>query len=125
MSIVEGALLDVNDNQVRAAMQSELVHVFVDQNRITGVIVTERSPELPRFPIENLDTNIHIAAIAVRPKRRNQGIGRALIQEIMVEYGTATVTFEEPAMPFYQALNVAIVTKQNKTYLGVLNKDCC
>lgn len=123
MSILEGSLLDVSGDAVRAAIRSESVRVYVDVNRLIGVIVTEPSQKRTGAAEGNFDGEIHIAAVAVRPNRRNQGIGRELIEEILSCYESATVTFEEPAKPFYRALNVSILTRQNDTYVGILEAE--
>lgn len=123
MSILEGALLDVSINEIRGAVQLELVRVYVDSSRIIGVVVTQ--PTHDWAGEEHLDVGIHIHAIAVRPNRRNQGIGRELLEEVLACHDSATVTFEEHAKPFYRALNVSILSRQNDTYLGVLKGDLC
>ncbi len=125
MSILEGALLDVRSDEVRSAIDSELVHVYVDHNQLIGVIVTNCANKCPRAVDDQFDAGIHIEAVAVRPNRRNQGIGRALIMTILACYDSATVTFEEHAKSFYDALNVCILTRQNNTYVGVLKSGCC
>lgn len=123
MSILEGGLLEVSSDEIRAAVQLELVRVYVDSTRIIGVVVTR--PTHDWSSEEYPDAGIHIDAIAVRPNRRNQGIGRELIEEILACHDSATVTFEGHAKPFYRALNVSILKRENNTYLGVLEADWC
>lgn len=125
MSILEGALLEVCGDSVRSAIQSELVLVYVECDRILGVVVSQTGPVMLGGFEEEVDAEIHIEAIAVRPNRRNQGIGRELVEELLACYGSATVTFEENAKPFYQSLDVSILTTDDDAYLGVLESDSC
>lgn len=125
MSILEAALLEVRGDSVRAAIQSESVLVYAECNRILGVVVSQTDPvRVGEFDAED-NASIHIEAIAVRPNRRNQGIGRELIEELLACYGSATVTFEENAKPFYQSLDVSILTTDDDAYFGVLESDSC
>lgn len=84
-SIVNAALLEVD----RGALRRSSVLVAVADGRILGALVLH-GPE--------------IEAIAVRPGRRGQGIGRALVEAAARRRPRLLVRFDPQVRPFYTSL---------------------
>lgn len=123
MNVLDGAYLDIQTHVVQGAIQSGSVFVFSESDRIVGVLVIRSDPDWCPQLQSQTHASVHVEAVAVRRKRRNQGIGRALIGNILARYGSATVTFNEGVKPFYETLGVSILSARNKTYYGVLEAD--
>lgn len=49
-----------------------------------------------------------IRAIAVRPRRRGQGIGTAIVEEAIERWDPVVATFDERVSPFYETLDFEI-----------------
>lgn len=88
-SILEGALLEVDAGLLRRSS----VLVVVEDDRILGALVLN-GPE--------------IEAIAVRPKRRGQGIGSALIRRATGRRPRLSAGFDPALRPFYASLGFEI-----------------
>lgn len=123
MNVLDGAYLDIRPSVVQDAIQSGLVFVFSESDRIVGTLVIQSDPDWCLQLQSQTQARVHIEAVAVRRKRRNQGIGRELVEAVLARYGSATVTFNEEVEPFYETLGVSILSTRNKTQYGILEAD--
>lgn len=108
MAIVEAALLAVDATTVRRSIEEGQVIVAASGGRLLGVVVLDGS---------------HVEAIAVRPARRGQGIGTALIEAAADRHGRMTATFESAVRPFFAAVGFASVPLADERWWGV--RDSC
>ncbi|UPM44104.1 GNAT family N-acetyltransferase [Halocatena salina] len=92
MAILDAALLDIAVETVRDRLSSGAVLVATEEERILGTVVLD-------------DT--HIEAIAVRPNRRGQGIGTALVDAASTR-GRLTAAFRPGVSEFYESLGFDI-----------------
>lgn len=106
MAILEGALLDIAPETVSDRISEDAVLVADDEGPILGVLVLD-------------DT--HIEAIAVRPNRRGQGIGTALV-EATSTHGRLTAAFRPDVSQFYESLGFVIERTGNQ-WKGVRSAD--
>ena len=88
----------------------------VDEGRVVGalVLVPYSSVELPDAVAERGDAvagdvGMHVDAVAVRRRRRGQGIGRALVEAALERERRLTVAFDPGVSAFYDALEFATV----------------
>lgn len=102
-SILEAAMLEVDPGQLRRSS----VLACVAEDRVLGGLVL-RGPE--------------IEAVAVRPGRRGQGIGSALVEEAAGRRPFITAGFDPSVRPFYERVGFEIVC-ENGRCRGVLETD--
>jgi GNAT superfamily N-acetyltransferase len=88
-TIFDAAMLDVDPD----TLDSGTVLIAVEEQRLLGALLVDGS---------------HVHAVAVRPGRRGQGIGAALIETAASRRGTLTATFDRRVKPFYKALEFEI-----------------
>jgi ribosomal protein S18 acetylase RimI-like enzyme len=94
MRVVEGALLDVDPETVRAALDDGRALVAVDDGRVVGGLVHEDGK---------------IVAVAVAPGRRGEGLGRTLVDRAdAATDGPLTATFDGRVRGFYESLGFEI-----------------
>jgi len=83
-------------------------------DRVVGalVLVPFSTVELPDgLPDELADSSgMHVDAVAVRRRRRGQGIGRALVLAALERERRLTVAFDPGVRPFYDALDFDVAT---------------
>ena len=94
-SILDAAMLEVESGALRQAS----VLVALSDDRILGALVL-RGPE--------------IEAVAVRPKRRGQGIGRSLIEEAARRRSILRAGFDPRVRPFYTSLGFEITCEDGR-----------
>jgi GNAT superfamily N-acetyltransferase len=92
MNVIDGAFLAIDADTVRARIPHDVL-VAVEDDRILGAIVLDED---------------HIDAVAVRRMRREQGIGRSLIERAGTQRGTLTATFRPEVCHFYASLGFEI-----------------
>ncbi|QLD86240.1 GNAT family N-acetyltransferase [Natronomonas halophila] len=88
-SICNAAMLEVPE----AAVREGTVLVAVEGDRILGALVLDGE---------------EIEAVAVRPGRRGQGIGAALVEAAAERRGELTAGFDSGVRPFYEALGFEV-----------------
>jgi len=110
MNVLDGAVLSIAVETVRAGVEDgdTLVAVSGDDpaaERVLGALVMDGT---------------HIEAVAVRRRRRGQGIGTALVEAASDRRGRVTAAFDADVRPFYEALGFAIQPlSESDRYRGV------
>ena len=104
--LLDAALLEVEGVDARLEAGDVLVAVD-DRERVHGTIVLE--PD---------DRGAHVAAIAVRRRRRDRGIGTALVESALEREGRLTARFDERVRPFYESLGFSIERIDDRRYRG-------
>lgn len=90
MRLLEGALLDVSADRVRAAIDGGEALVAAADGRLAGSLVRDGD---------------RVVAVAVRPGRRGRGIGSALIEAADGDdAGRLLAAFDPSVRPFYESL---------------------
>jgi len=96
MNVLDGAVLDADAAAVRDHIGDDGVLVAVaddDPTRLLGALVLD---------------GVHIDAVAVRRRRRGQGIGTALIEAAADRNDRLTAAFDADLRPFYEGLDFAV-----------------
>ena len=110
MNVLDGAVLSIAVETVRAGVEDgdTLVAVSGDDpaaERVLGALVLDGA---------------HIEAVAVRRRRRGQGIGTALVEAASDRRDRVTAAFDADVRPFYEALGFAIQPlSESDRYRGV------
>lgn len=92
MNVLDGADLEIEAVAVATAIDRE--RVLVARSRAGTV--------LGAAVLNPRDSGAEIAAIAVRPGRRGQGIGTALIEAAGARWGQLEAAFDPSLVPFYR-----------------------
>jgi len=100
MNVLDGANLAVEANTVSRRIENDMVLVAGDGRRPLGALVA-----IPR------PNGAHVEAIAVRRRRRNQGIGTALVEGAAARWGRLTATFDPPVREFYDSLSFDVESR--------------
>ncbi|WP_435365419.1 GNAT family N-acetyltransferase [Haloarchaeobius sp. DYHT-AS-18] len=82
--------------------------VAVEDNRLLGAVILDPKPG-----------GLHVDAIAVRRRRRGQGIGSALVDKASQRGDRLTAAFDSDVRPFYEALGFEIRERDGRLW-GVL-----
>lgn len=93
MNVLDGAVLEADAASVRDRIADDAVLVAVAEERVLGALV--------------LDGN-HVDAVAVRRRRRGQGIGTALVEAAAERRERLTAAFDADLRPFYEKLGFEI-----------------
>lgn len=94
-SILDAAMLAVDE----ATFEGATVLVATEDDRILGAAVLADGA---------------VDAIAVRPGRRGQGIGTALVEAAAERRTPLTVRFDPPVRPFYESLGFDIECTESR-----------
>ncbi len=94
-NVLDGGLLAVDDVADRIVAGDVLV--AATDGRLLGALV-----------LDDCADGAHIVAVAVRPRRRGQGIGTALVEAAADRKGRLSADFDPPVRPFYEALGFRI-----------------
>lgn len=97
LNVLDAAALEIEYDRVRAGVEEGAVFVAVPDDEPDGIALGALV----------LDGD-HVEAIAVRPNRRGQGIGTALVEEAASRRERLTATFDAAVRPFYEQLGFAI-----------------
>lgn len=97
LGVLDGANLETDADAIRAAIGREAVLVaepaVADRSSLLGALVLDGD---------------EITHVAVRRRRRGQGIGAALVRAAAAERGSLTAEFDAGVRPFYESLGFAI-----------------
>lgn len=99
-TVLDAAMLETGD--LRARVVEDDVLVATEDGRVLGAAVLlppERGPSWAR----ERETDAHLGAVAVRSRRRGQGVGTALVAAAG-DRGRLTATFDADLRPFYEHL---------------------
>ena len=88
-SVLDGAMLEVDPE----TFERSLLLVAVAGGRVLGALVLDGA---------------EIAAVAVRPGRRGQGIGTALVEAAAARRPAVTAGFDPSVRPFYESLGFEV-----------------
>ena len=112
-NVLDGAMLDTDPDLLAASIArgETLVAVAggestdIDDDRVLGVLVLIAD---------------RIVSVAVRRRRRGQGIGRALVEAALTERDGLVAEFDERVRPFYESLGFDIepLDGENRRYRG-------
>jgi len=109
MRVLDGANLAVDASVVEDRIGAGTVLVADDENRIVGALVA-----VPRD-----GTGAHVEAVAVRRRRRDQGVGSRLVGAAVARWRPLTADFDPGVKPFYDALGFDCERRGDR-YRGVL-----
>lgn len=134
MNVLDGAVLAVDADAVRERLAAGDVLVAVAGDRVLGVLVLDPAgppwePEVgtgaSRAGAHDDATPAdaaHVVAVAVRRRRRDQGIGTALVEAAAARAGRLTAAFDADVRPFYESLGFAVTGETaDGRRRGVLN----
>nr|WP_248898055.1 GNAT family N-acetyltransferase [Haloplanus sp. XH21] len=93
MRVVDGAVLAADGETVRARIDDGEVLVATADGSVVGALVHDDG---------------HVTAVAVRRRRRSQGIGTALVMAALDRQETLTADFDPGVRPFYESLGFDI-----------------
>ena len=102
MNVLDAAMLEVDASAVRDRIAGSDggggVLVAVAGERVLGACVVDPSD----------GAGGHVEAIAIRPGRRDQGIGSALVEAAVERWGPLAADFDEDVRPFYESLGFEV-----------------
>ncbi|MDS0261677.1 GNAT family N-acetyltransferase [Haloarcula sp. S1CR25-12] len=95
MNVLDGAVLEADAAAVRDAIADDdvLVAVSGDGERVLGALVLDGD---------------HVDAVAVRRRRRGQGIGTELVEAAADRRERLTAAFDADLRPFYEGLGFTL-----------------
>lgn len=102
-TVLDAAMLATEDLRARVAAGDVLVAVA--DGRVLGALVVEPPAVAPAWARDR-GTDAHVAAVAVRRRRRDQGVGSALVAAA-AERGRLTAAFDAELRGFYAGLGFA------------------
>jgi GNAT superfamily N-acetyltransferase len=120
VSVLEAAMLEIDPDRVRTLAGdgdgAALVAVGVGSDALAaservvlGALVLDRR---------------EVTALAVRPRRRGQGIGSALVRTASERVdGPLVATFDADLRPFYEHLGFAVERSSEERYRAQLDSD--
>lgn len=127
LGVLDAAALETDADRVRAAVEPDDVLVAVpdgDSNREAGSAatdaVTAATGDETVVGTLVLDGD-EIANVAVRRRRRGQGIGTALVGAAAARRETLVAEFDADVRPFYDSLGFATEAVREGRYRGVLD----
>lgn len=107
MNVLDGADLAVSPALVEEHLETD--HVLVSESEsgtVVGALVAVPRP-----------SGAHVEGIAVRPRRRGQGVGSALLEAAAARWDRVTADFEPRLGEFYRS-NGFLVTSTGDRYRG-------
>lgn len=131
MNVLDGADLAVDAARVRERIAAGDVLVAVADDRVLGAVVLD--PDGPPWESNGVTDSraTHVVAVAVRRRRRGQGVGTALVEtaRTLVESSAdrtspLTAAFAPDVRPFYESLGFAVTGERPDGRLtGTLEGD--
>lgn len=109
LNVLDGADLATDHDRVQAAIERGDAFVAVpDEDR-------EESPVVGTLVLDGDE----IVNVAVRRRRRDQGVGSALVERAMRECDRLVVEFDAGMEPFYESLDFYVTGEDDGRYRGV------
>lgn len=111
-NVLDGAMLDTDPDLLAASIErgETLVAVASDSDgggdeRVLGALVLDGD---------------RIVSVAVRRRRRGQGIGRALVEAALADRDRLVAEFDERVRPFYESLGFEVesIEAESDRYRG-------
>jgi GNAT superfamily N-acetyltransferase len=96
-AILDAAALETDPETIRESVAADRALVAVVDGRVLGGVVAVPARE-----------GVQIDAIAVRPGRRGQGIGRALVEAVCDRHDRVIAELDRKVRPFYEKLGFEI-----------------
>lgn len=93
MAVLDAAMLDTDAASVRERIPRDVLVAVAGDDRVFGALVLAGD---------------EIEAVAVRPGRRGQGIGTALVEAAARRRGRLTAEFDADLRPFYEKLGFEV-----------------
>jgi GNAT superfamily N-acetyltransferase len=116
--VLDAAMLAVENLPDR--IEAGDVLVAVENDSVLGACVLVPPDVAPDW-VDRTDVDAHVDAIAVRRRRRGEGVGRELIDRAR-ERGPLSAAFEADVRPFYDGLGFRVL--DGKTGDGRLQAVC-
>lgn len=114
MTILDAALLETAAADVRDAVEAGDVLVAASAGRVLGVLVLDP---------DGAADGARVDAVAVRPGRRDRGIGRALVGAAAERHGRLVAGFDTAVRPFWASLGFVIEPAEEPgRFRGVLDQ---
>ncbi|MFC7176473.1 GNAT family N-acetyltransferase [Halosegnis marinus] len=107
------SIFDVAMLQVPDLLSMELL-VAVEDDRVLGAAAVEA---------DGIGDPGEVHAVAVRPRRRGQGIGTALVAAAEERWDPVVAEFDERVRPFYDALDFEVEATGNGRFRGEKRTD--
>lgn len=104
-TVLDAALLATDDLRERVAAGDVLV--ATEEGRVLGGLVVEPPAAAPAW-VRERGADAHVAAVAVRRRRRGQGLGSALI-EAAADRGRLAAAFDPELRAFYEGRGFRVV----------------
>jgi GNAT superfamily N-acetyltransferase len=121
-TVLDAAMLATDD--LPASVAAGRVLVAAEDDRVLGALVLDPPADAPAWACDR-GADGHVAAVAVRRRRRGQGIGSELAaaaaERVAPDGGDAgrlTAEFDPDVRPFYESLGFA-VTRAGDRLRGV------
>lgn len=111
LNVLDGADLATDHERVRTAIKRGDVFVAVPDERGTPVVGTL------------VFDGDEIANVAVRRRRRDQGIGSDLVERAKRERDRLVAEFDADVRPFYESLDFDVTRENEGRYRGVWLSD--
>mgnify|MGYP000421630692 CR=1 FL=1 len=118
LGVLDGAALETDADRVRASVDRGDAFVAVraetgaDDSTATVlgavVVVAPDAATASADTAGGRDGTAHVDAVAVRRRRRGQGIGAALVAAAAERYDRLTAEFDRGVRPFYESLGFEI-----------------
>lgn len=108
MNVLDAAMLETDAATVRGRLVGDTegsVLVAVQEGRVLGACLVDTPGNEPH---DAGGGPAHVEAVAVRPGRRGQGVGSALIEAAVDRWGQLTADFDERVRPFYESLGFEV-----------------
>lgn len=110
LSILDAAALQTDSEQTREAIEQGEVFVAVPERQSDSLTRSGSPPVLGTLVLDESK----ITAIAVRPGRRGQGIGRALVAHAQQSRTQIVAEFDPSVRPFWSAVGFEL-SEQSET----------
>jgi len=107
-NVLDGAVLETDPDRLAASIERGETFVAVasdrpDSEQANGDGTADAHGSGPIIGVLVLDGN-RIVSVAVRCRRRGQGIGTVLVERALAEQGRLVAEFDERVRPFYKSL---------------------